>query len=50
MEGMTTREYFFYEWLIVEKKMTSDNYFNLKPQELTDLRVEYLNFEAGLRG
>lgn len=49
MEGMTTREYFFYEWLILEKRITSDKLQLLTQQEMDALACEYTEFERGIK-
>lgn len=47
---MTKEEYFFYEWLIIEKQLTEEKFKQLTPQELKDLKTEYSSFESRLRG
>ena len=38
---MTSEEYFYFEWLIVEKKMTSEEYSSLNEKEIHSLMNEY---------
>jgi hypothetical protein len=41
---MTSEEYFYFEWLIVEKKMTSEIYSSLSKNEVRNLINEYEKF------
>ena len=41
---MTSEEYFYFEWLIIEKKMTSEIYSSLSKNEVRDLINEYEKF------
>ena len=45
---MTSKEYFFYEWLILEKKMDSDTFSKLTRAELHTLKKEYAAYEKTL--
>lgn len=43
-------DYFFMEWLIVEKRISEKEFKALSRQELATLRAAYKEFESGLRG
>jgi len=41
----TSEEYFYFEWLIIEKKMTSEMYESLNENEIYNLIKEYNIFK-----
>lgn len=41
---MNESEYFFYEWLIIEKQMTEENFNNLSEIEFENFKNEYVKF------
>lgn len=41
MQGMTNKEYFFYEWLIIEKKVTSEKFKTLTKSDFSKLKTEF---------
>lgn len=41
-------DYFFYEWLIIEKKITKEKFEKLSMSEMVNFRKEYRIFERGL--
>ena len=41
-------EYFFYEWLIIGKKITEEKFRQLKPSEVEALKTEYDEFRNKL--
>ena len=41
---MTSKEYFFYEWLIVSKGITTDSLKSLTPEQWGGLQAEYQKF------
>jgi len=41
-------DYFFYEWLIIQKQMTIDVYKKLSAKELIELKVEFNLFYKNL--
>lgn len=45
----SSEEYFFYEWMIIEKKITQDRLQLLTPEEFKDLQIEYKNFMNKVR-
>ena len=45
---MTSKEYFFYEWLILNKQIDSKTFNKLSTAELHALRKEYASFEKNL--
>jgi len=45
---MTKEEYFYFEWLIVEKNMTSETYSLLSNEEIYNLIKEYDVFKKGV--
>jgi hypothetical protein len=42
--NMTLEQYFYFEWLIVEKKMSLEKYSSLNDKEIRDLINEYGTF------
>lgn len=46
---MNKEEYFFYEWLILGKKMTEEQFKQLTSLEFNKLMVEYKKFAKGLK-
>jgi len=42
---MTKEEYFYFEWLIVAKRMTEERYSALSKEEINDLVEEYGKFK-----
>jgi hypothetical protein len=46
---MTKHEYFFYEWCILEKKISPEQAAILTSDEWTNLKKEYLNSLYGER-
>lgn len=46
---MTEAEYFFYEWLIVGKRMTEEALKCLTEQEFDALKDEYVKFKMLLK-
>ena len=44
MSKPSASEYFFYEWLIIEKKMTLKQFKKLSYDELQKLKIEYKLF------
>lgn len=42
---MTQEEYFYFEWLIIEKQMTAEKYSSLEDREKKGLFEEYLKFK-----
>lgn len=47
---LSSEEYFFYEWLILGKGMTTEQFKQLTVKEMAALRSEYTEFEKTLRG
>jgi hypothetical protein len=45
---MTAEEYYFFEWLIIEKRMTSEAYSKLSNKEIHCLLEEYGKFKKQL--
>jgi len=45
---MTSAEYFYFEWLIVEKQMTLEMYSSLSDNEIQKLIIEYSQFAKQL--
>jgi len=45
----TSEEYFYFEWLIIEKNMTVEAYSLLTNREIYDLKNEYNNFRNNLK-
>lgn len=41
---MNQTEYFFYEWLILGKKMTQEEFEKLSKEELERLKLEFIEF------
>jgi hypothetical protein len=41
---MTSEEYFYFEWLIIEKQMTPEKYSSLSKTEVNNLVNEYVEF------
>lgn len=41
---MASEEYFFYEWLIIEKGVTSEKSKQMTGQEFARLKCEYVEF------
>lgn len=41
-------DYFFYEWLIIGKKITTKEFEQMEPSELAALRAEYDKFKNNL--
>lgn len=41
---ITKEEYFYFEWLIIEKQITSEKYSLLSEKEIHDLIDEYTMF------
>jgi hypothetical protein len=37
-------EYFFYEWLIIEKKMSKEEFDKLTDEEFKNLKLEFMKF------
>lgn len=46
---ISAAEYFFYEWLIIEKRITAEKFQLLTKVELKDLYNEYMGFVTNLR-
>lgn len=46
---MNQQQYYYFEWLIVEKKMTSEAYSLLSEKEIHDLIDEYSIFLKQLK-
>jgi len=42
---ISKKDYFFYEWLIVGKKISEEKFKQLKPTEIKALKTEYSKFE-----
>lgn len=42
---ITQEEYFYIEWLIIEKQMTAEKYSSLENREKNILLKEYLKFK-----
>lgn len=42
--------YLFYEWLIIDKKMTEEKFKQLTVSQVYALQTEYNDFKKGLRG
>lgn len=42
--NMTSAEYFFYEWLILEKKFTEEDLKKLTTEQFSNLQKEYALF------
>lgn len=38
---MTPEEYFFYEWLILSKEMTSEEFAKMTEEEIKKLKLEF---------
>lgn len=47
---ISMEDYFFYEWLIIEKKITEEKFRQLKPSEMEALKAEYGKFKSSLTG
>lgn len=45
---MTTEQYFYFEWLIIEKQMTPEIYSSLSKAEIFSLIDEYGKFKKQL--
>jgi len=45
---MTSEEYFYFEWLILEKKMTLETYSSLNDKEIKSFKDEYEKFKTCL--
>lgn len=45
---MTSKEYFFYEWLILDKNIDSATFSKLTKEELHTLKKEYAAYEKNL--
>lgn len=43
-KSMNQTEYFFYEWLILGKKMTQEEFEKLSKEELERLKLEFIEF------
>jgi hypothetical protein len=46
---ITPEEYFFYEWLIINKNMTDEQFKQLIPKELISLQEEYNVFKNKMK-
>jgi len=46
---MESEEYFYYEWLIIEKQMTSEMYLSLSYKEIYNLIEEYNKFRNNIK-
>lgn len=46
---MNETEYFFYEWLIIGKQMTQEEFNNLNEDEFENLKNEYAKFYKNIR-
>jgi hypothetical protein len=46
---MKPEEYFYFEWLIIEKKMTLEKYSLLSEKETNDLIREYSKFKNNIK-
>jgi hypothetical protein len=46
---MTAEEYFYFEWLIIEKQMTPELYSILSEKEIYDLIDKYRRFKKQLK-
>ena len=42
---ISKEDYFFYEWLIIQKRITEEQFKQLKPSELEALKAEYGKFK-----
>lgn len=47
---LSSEEYFFYEWLLLEKGMTTEKFKQLPGAKLKALEAEYRTFKKTLRG
>ena len=45
---ITADEYFFFEWLIIEKKMTSETFELLSNEQFDALKLEWAAFMKGV--
>lgn len=46
MESLSKEEYFFYEWLILKKRMTIEDFKRLSHEELEKLILEYIEWKT----
>jgi hypothetical protein len=44
-DNLNSEEYFYFEWLIIEKQITSEIYSSLSEKEIRDLINEYIIFK-----
>lgn len=42
--NVTKHDYFFYEWLILDKGMSKEEFQKLTEEQFTELRIEYARF------
>lgn len=42
VSNISRTEYFFYEWLITQKNMTSEQYEELTEKEFLKLKIEFI--------
>lgn len=41
---VTTEEYFFYEWMIVEMGITAERFAVMSEEDIEDLKLEWIGF------
>ena len=46
---MNKENYFFYEWLILDKKITEEQFKQLTSLEFNKFMIEYKEFKKGLK-
>jgi len=49
MEQMTAEEYFFYEWLVIQKHLTEETFKQLTDDDFMQLKIEYAVFKRSLK-